>query len=107
MGRTATQARTAARISWDTKPGEATIIRAIARRAREWELKHGLERDLTDIQMDITATHCNGNPLRLQDLLDADDFNFIHDVAGIRRHLDRTTGKLQDMFSPRFSKREN
>ena len=39
--------------------------------------------------MDITATHLNGNPLRLAALLAADDFNFMHDVCGIARHLNR------------------
>lgn len=56
-----------------------------------------------DIMMDVTSTHLNGNPLRLEALLEADDFNFAHDIYGIRRHLDRTTGQLKDFFSPRFS----
>jgi hypothetical protein len=56
-----------------------------------------------DVSMDIIATHCNGNPLRLRDLLAADDFNFTHDVGGIMRHLDRETGALMDHFRPRYS----
>lgn len=55
--------------------------------------------------MDVNAVHSNGNPLRLADLLAADDFNFMHDICGIARHLDRDTGKLGDFFSPRFSRR--
>ena len=61
--------------------------------------------DRQDFAMDITACHCNGNPLRLADLLAADDFNFAHDINGIRRHLDRTNGRLLNCFSPRFSQR--
>lgn len=54
--------------------------------------------------MDVTACHCNGCPLRLQELLEADDFNFTHDVFGIRRFIDRTTGEMPGAkFHPRFS----
>jgi hypothetical protein len=64
-----------------------------------------------DITMDITACHANGNPLDLEKLLAADDFNFMHDVFGIRDHLDRddrspTGGQLLHFFSPRCSQRE-
>lgn len=62
--------------------------------------------DRQDFSMDITACHCNGNPLRLADLLAADDFNFAHDINGIRRNLNRDTGKLMNCFSPRFSRRD-
>ena len=56
----------------------------------------------TALTMDISATHrlC---PLKLQELLDADDFNFNHDLLGIRRHLNRETGELEDFFLPRFA----
>ena len=56
-------------------------------------------------QMNLSACHASGNPLRLADLLAADDFNFAHDVFGIDRHIDRGTGQLLDCFSPRFSDR--
>lgn len=55
--------------------------------------------------MDITAVHANGNQLDLTALLAADDSNFAHDVFGIRRHLNRDTGELEDFFTPRFSAR--
>lgn len=55
--------------------------------------------------MDITACHANGNPLRLAELLKADDGNFGHDVFGIRRFIDRTTGRLMGHFRPRYSVR--
>ena len=56
-----------------------------------------------DAMMDIEACHSNGCPLRLNELLATDDGNFGHDVFGIRRHLDRETGKLGGCFLPRFS----
>lgn len=58
-----------------------------------------------NLMMDLTACHANGNPLRLNDLLAADDFNVAHDVGGISRHINRDTGKLENCFSPRFSMR--
>lgn len=93
---------------FDVGPVEARIIREIATRAM---MELGVARlsdpfTPLDIAMDITAVHCNGCPLRLEDLRNADGFNFSHDVLGIRRHLDRETGKLGDHFRPRFTVRE-
>jgi hypothetical protein len=67
-----------------------------------------LDVKVMDTMMDIQACHTSGTPLRLADLLNAEPFDFAHDVYGIRNHLDRTTGKLTDCFLPRFfdSKRE-
>lgn len=58
----------------------------------------------SDALMDLTACHANGNPLRLRELLKANDGDFAHDIFGIRRHLNRTTGELEDCFSPRYSR---
>ncbi len=55
------------------------------------------------IIMDIIATHTHGCKLKLQALLDADVGDFLHDVCGINKHIDRETGKLLDCFSPRYS----
>lgn len=54
--------------------------------------------------MDITACHANGCPLKLRELLAAEDFNFAHDVFGIRRHLNRETAQLGDYFMLRFAR---
>lgn len=58
--------------------------------------------------MDLTAADgVNGNlPLDWERLLAADDFNFFHDVGGIRRHMNRFTGKLGNSFTPRFTLKE-
>ncbi len=65
-----------------------------------------ITKDRMSITMDITACHCSGNPLRLEDFLAADGFNFSHDFFGINRHIDRVTGQMTDCFVPRFSKRD-
>lgn len=43
---------------------------------------------------------------KIAELLPADDFNFAHDVAGIRRRINRTTGKLENYFLPRFAQKQ-
>jgi len=56
-----------------------------------------------DVLMDLEACVSNGNPLKIDELLAANDFNFFHDVCGIRQHINRDTGKLQNCFLPRYS----
>lgn len=59
--------------------------------------------DKMSLEMDITAVHLNDCPLDLEKLMWFDEFNFMHDVAGIQSHIDRNTGKLKDHFLPRCS----
>lgn len=85
-------------VSFDVTKEEAELIHAIAlKAARQFDL------DPLNIEMDICATHANGNPLRLGELLHAKGFNFTHDIIGISNHIDRKTGKLKDFFVPRYS----
>lgn len=86
-------------INWEASAEDYDLIDQIVNRAD----RLGLVRDRTESTMDITAAHLNGCPLRLADMLAADDFNFIHDVGGIGRHIDTKTGKLQNCFLPRFA----
>ena len=93
-----------ANINFDTSRIDSRVIFEIAGRAMGLHVaRQGDPFTKLDIAMDISAVHCNGCPLRLETLRDADDFNFAHDILGIRRHLDRETGQLRDEFSPRFS----
>lgn len=78
---------------------DKVIIHKIAMRAT----KHIQDVKMFHIDMDVSACHiCN--PLKLQELLDADDFNFVHDVGGIVQNINRETGKLDNCFLPRFTK---
>jgi hypothetical protein len=87
-------------IAWDaTTAGERDLITQIVNRAATLYPKL----DKLSAAMDIEATHVSGNPLRLADLLAADNFNFSHDVAGIINNIDRNTGKLANCFEPRFT----
>lgn len=58
-------------------------------------------RDRQDYIMDLTACHANGMPLDLAKLLAAPPFDLVHDVCGIRDHINRRTGKIEDQFVPR------
>lgn len=90
-------------LNWKATKQDYQLIDAIVQRGEGVARRHNLEYNARDALMDITAAHCNGNPLRLTDLLAADEFNFAHDVWGIMRHIDRETGRLGDCFLPRFS----
>lgn len=92
-------------VSFSVTREESLIIDKIAKRGVKMAHAQGITIPFMNMSMDLCATHANGNPLRLTELLDADDFNFSHDVFGIRRHLDRETGQLTDCFVPRFSLR--
>jgi len=91
-------------VSFEATPEEFQAMRAIAVRSRK--VLTGENARYGDTAMDLSACHANGCPLDFEKLLAAPDFDFIHDVLGIRRHLDRATGNLMDCFVPRCAKPE-
>nr|WP_313430121.1 hypothetical protein [Brevundimonas diminuta] len=90
-------------VSFDVSPTDAALISQIVDRVEELSLAQGHSLDRLSTTMDLTAVHANGCPLDLDKLAAADNFNLLHDVFGIARHLDRKTGKLRDLFDPRCS----
>ena len=86
-------------ISFKTSKANQELIEKIVERAIP---ENDKERRM-NCMMDITATHCNGNPMDLKKLMKADDFNFFHDIYGIQNTLNRSTGKLRKGFLPRCS----
>lgn len=91
-------------VSFSVSHGDAWKIRDIARRAFDelpWPSRQ--KPKLIEIEMDITAAHANGCPLRLDALREADLVNLAHDIGGIRRHLNRLTGELEGCFVPRYA----
>jgi hypothetical protein len=91
-------------ITWNCSQEEMQLLSKITQRAVKIIHKNGGNPDALSLNMDITACHLNGNPLKLKELLEADDFNFLHDIAGISRYINRHTGELGDCFVPRYSK---
>lgn len=93
-------------ISFRVSAVDANTIRQIVDRAVSWLDASSSSESCTrmELSIDITACHANGTPLRLADLLTADDTNFAHDVFGIHRYINRETGQLEDCcFRPRFA----
>lgn len=90
-------------IKFNATEQEEKLIEAIAIRAVRMAASNGWPYPKGEAIMDIEATHCNGNPLKLAELLEASNGDFAHDVFSIYRHIDRNTGKLMDGFSPRYS----
>lgn len=110
MARTRTPAAPAPHeVSFAVTPGERKLIDKITRRYAAMRRAQDIptsRADRTEIEMDLAATHANGCPMDFAKLLAADDFNFAHDVAGIRQHISRTDGTLRDCFLPRCSRHE-
>lgn len=84
-------------ISFKTTKDEGDMIDLIVQRAN---VKNSFE-----LLMDITACHVNACPLNLGELYAAKDSDFYHDLIGIVSHINRTTGKLEDCFVPRYARR--
>lgn len=89
-------------INWDVSKEDFALIDCIVRRALGFDDSY----DYQELVMDVTATHANGCPLDLAALFAAEDFDFVHDVFGIYRNIDRETGKLKNCFRPRFAVNE-
>lgn len=73
----------------------------IAKRAEKMGLYHGERHTLL---MDLESADLMFN-LRLEDLLNADDLNFSHDVVGIVNNVNRSTFPAKDfgLFVPRYA----
>ena len=85
-------------IDWNKTTKKDTLaIRAIVKRV----VRIQKNVDSMSTTMDIEACHTHGCKLDLDKLAKFDDFNLMHDVCGINRHIDRETGELQNCFLPR------
>lgn len=78
---------------------EHLIVKEIVQRMRA----HDSNIDCLELSMDISAVHCNSCKLKLAELSSAPQFDFVHDIRGIQRHLNRQTGQLEDCFLPRYA----
>jgi len=86
-------------MNWNASKHEYDLANAVAVRANKMVPEYSVR----DAEMDIIAAHKNGCPLKLSALLAAPDFDFIHDVLGIRSNLNRGNGQLRNCFDPRCS----
>lgn len=94
-----------ATLTIDPSPLESRLVELIAGRYRKVALANNIKPPpQIDIELDLLTTHQNGCPLNLSALLECSDFDLVHDVSGIRQHLDITTGKLGNLFWPRCAR---
>ncbi|WP_321782383.1 hypothetical protein [Burkholderia pyrrocinia] len=85
----------------------SAVIELVAARYRALLKAKGLPSvDSLDLHMDLTACHANGCPIDWERLNAADDFTLAHDVGGIRGHINRRTGRIEDCFLPRCAVKE-
>lgn len=61
------------------------------------------DREENDIRMDIQAVILGGCRLRLYDLVYSENIDFIHDIVGIEKHLNRQSFQLENCFRPRYA----
>jgi len=87
----------------NTTVDDFDLIVQIAKRSNALLAEYGVAEQMLTTIMDITAAH-EHCPLDLEAFLAGDDANFNHDALGIRRHMNRKTGLLEDCFLPRFAK---
>lgn len=90
-------------VSFKCTPQERAAINRVVERAEIHKLVKGEDQRLS-LRMDLAAANANGSPIDFARLLNAEDFDFFHDVCGIIRHMDRETGKLGGCFVPRCSR---
>lgn len=83
--------------------GELELMVDIANRAAALARQFDSTYPQVSALCDIARCHSSGYRLRLDELLCANDADFAHDVFGIRTHLNRRTGRLEDGFTPRFA----
>lgn len=89
-----------------SKPERAQITR-IAKRWMAMLRASGLRPvyDLQSVEMDLAAIMAQGQmALDLTVLERSNEHDFLHDMAGIIRHMDRTTGLVRDHFLPRAAR---
>ncbi|MBL0922423.1 MAG: hypothetical protein IBJ10_09895 [Phycisphaerales bacterium] len=94
------------KINWKASPTDVKKIDSILDRAAAVWPYYGEPEGRKEAAMDLTACHCNGTPLDLDALLAADDFDFAHDLFGIRENINRKTGELDNCFLPRCAHHE-
>ena len=85
---------------------EYEMFSKIADRAIALAKEHGTVIEKFTMVMDIDNAH-KQIPMDLNAFLAMPMVDFAHDAFGIRRHMNRRTGQLEDCFVPRCALREH
>lgn len=92
------------RLNWTTTKAERELISRVVERGHKLKLTRDNYDPMT-LRMDVTAVHLNCMKLDFDKLLAFPDFDFVHDIFGIARHIDRENAQLRDCFVPRCAAR--
>lgn len=91
-------------VNFDCSKQDMDLIVKIVERFNEHRTSLKLEPlDVTTTKMNLVACHCNGCPLKLEDMLNGNTFSIAHDVLGIAQNLSTKTGEIKGSFRPRFA----
>ena len=91
------------KVSFDAPEEVGSLISEVVERVKRQERDDWSKDALLQLRMSLTACHANGCPIDWSRLLEADNFNFYHDVFGIHRRISTSTGELGGYFLPRFA----
>lgn len=91
-------------LNWKSTKDDIEIMGKIATRYIDMAQQLNIKIDRMTLLMDIEACNNNGCPLKLNDLLEAQNSEFLHDISGIQNNINRQTGKLENCFRPRYTK---
>lgn len=80
---------------------ETPAVKAVIRRALNLYESYGVDVEQIDLSMDLTAAKYSMPEIDFDALLGFKDADFLHDVSGIIRNLNRETGVLENHFLPR------
>jgi hypothetical protein len=90
------------KFNWHLGPRNRAYVEKIVDRAFTLCAENGIPTgEKINLQMDLVACHNHGCRINFRKLLNAPDFDFLHDILGIGHHLNRETGQLEDFFLPR------
>lgn len=87
-------------ISFNVEKYEMELIKKICERVDDFPVICAMQDKIVWL-MDLTACHANGCRINLIKLLKAPDFDFAHDICGIRKNINRQTGVIENCFLPR------
>ncbi len=87
----------------DISPQDAKLISAIVDRGLAMNTSGRSPIDREAMINDLSIVHSKVTPMRLEDMLKSDDFNLLHDLHGIERHLNPNKTGFWGAFRPRFA----
>lgn len=91
-------------VSFRVSQQDKEYIYRIARRAEDTGLIPCELDPFLSLMMDLSAVKAQGCSIDFETLLNFEIPDFAHDICGIIRHMDRTTGLLTDCFLPRAAR---